>query len=1096
MAGLFDEFKIIIVMRSLGKTIGRSILFYRKDALNQVIIVALLSAIITGSLLTGHSVKSSLLKNASERLGNTAIVISSGLRYFDASLSSRISKQTGEITTSVLETDGYCQNFSTGVTALNTKIYAITRDFWSFHGIDTIKIVPGTVAINSALANRLRVNEGDELIIKFRDIDPIPSNAPFSPSRGNGISKVVKVGMVLIPDQMGNFSLGISQVAPLNVFINLSDIEDSQGAQSGVNRMLFQNSKNLPVSSYREALSELIEPSDIGLTIRKSRKTGETELISDRIFIDSAIVSDIIAGIPSASPIITYLGNNIRVGGRSTPYSFIASSTYYAIGENEIVISRWLSDDLDAKTGDTLVLTWFDPDYRNKLEEKSRSFIISNILANDHPYSDPSLMPDFPGISGSATCSSWDAGVPILMEKIRVKDEEYWNKYKGTPKAFISYKTGMKLWGNNFGPATALRFPGTSGQEEISAGIKKLIDPMKAGFTITDIKEKSSNAATSGIDFSTLFLGLAFFIIISCLILLSLAVSMFFNSKKSQIRTYFALGFRNNPIRNLLLSETMMISSAGAISGVFLGYFLNILIIKALNSVWIGAVQTNTLSPDFDLMSLLTGFLATIIISSILLLIKSAKFLKSLSNKGTGELQHHSQRLNLLFFMLSLFIAIVLFTLSLVTNVFTTALSFAAGSLAVCTLVFALRQYYIRNIPYKNNISSLRRNLKKQFYHFHIAHAITPVILIAAGIFAVIITGANRQVISDKMLSPSGGTGGYLLWAESAVPVMENLNSNEGRIEFGLDETELKDLVFVQARRLPGDDASCLNLNHVTAPSVLGIDPEGFIAKGSFSFASRIKGSENKNPWSLLNEVPVVNTIYGIADQTVLEWGFKVKTGDTLVYRAENGQILDIVICAGLKSSVFQGYLLIGSENFSKYFPSVSGNSIFLADGDPGLSDFYTGILSERLTGYGISAEPASQKLASFFIVTNTYLSVFMVLGVLGMVLGVAGLGFILLRNFNQRKREFALMMATGYTTRQIRKLLLKDQSLILFWGVLTGTVSGLIATLPSLSSGSEMPWDIITAMILMIIAAGLITILLSIRTVRSSSLIIQLRRE
>ncbi|MCX6302913.1 MAG: ABC transporter permease [Bacteroidia bacterium] len=1083
-------------MRSLGETIRRSILFYRKDALNQVIIVTLLSAIITGSLLTGHSVRSSLLKNASERLGNTAIVISSGLRYFDASLSDRITKQTREITTSFLETDGYCQNFSTGATVLNTKIYAITENFWLFHRLDTIKIVPGTVAINSVLADRLGVSTGDELIIKLQDIDPIPSNAPFSMSRGNDVSKVVRVGMVLNPDQMGNFSLGISQLAPLNVFISLSDIEESQRTHSRVNRMLFQNSRNLPVSFYREALSKLLMPSDIGLTIRRSQKTGETELISDRIFIDSAIVSDIMAGIPSASPVITYLGNNIRVGSRSTPYSFITSSSYNAIGENEIVISRWLADDLDAKTGDTLILTWYDPGYRNKLEEKNRSFIISNVLANDHPYSDPSLMPDFQGISGSTTCSSWDAGVPILMDKIRLKDEEYWNKYKGTPKAFISYRTGMKLWGNNFGPATAVRFPGTSEPEEITAGITKLLDPLKAGFTITDIRGKSGNAATSGVDFSTLFLGLAFFIIVSCLILLSLAVSMFFDSRKGQIRTYFALGFKNKQIRNLLLSETMTISAAGAITGVFLGYFINIIIIKALNSVWIGAVQTNTLSPDFDFISLLTGFLATMIIAYIMLLVKSGKFLKSLSEKETGELKDQSQRLNLLFFILSLFSWIILFILSLVIDAFSTALSFTAGALAFCTLVFALRQYYIRNVPDRNNIKSLRRNLEKQYFHFQPSHAITPVIFIAAGIFAVIITGANRQTINKEMLLPSGGTGGYLLWAESAVPVRENLNSIEGRKDFGLDETELKDLIFVQAKKLFGDDASCLNLNHVTAPSVLGIDPEEFIAKGSFSFASRIKGLENKNPWDLLNETPDDNTIYGIADQTVLEWGLKIKVGDTLVYRAENGQILNIVIGAGLKSSVFQGYLLVGSENFSEYFPSVSGNSIFLADGDPGLSDYYAGILSERLSGYGISAEPASRKLASFFVVVNTYLSVFMVLGILGMVLGVAGLGFILIRNFNQRKKEFALMMATGYTTKQIRKLLLKDQSLILFLGVFTGTVSGLIATLPSLNSGSEMPWKIITAMILMIIAVGLSTILLSIRTVRSSSLIIQLRRE
>ncbi len=1084
------------MMRFLQETIGRSILFYKKDAVYQLIIVALLSAIITGSLFTGHSVRASLKKNASEKLGNTGIVISSGLRYFDASLLSRLSKQTGEKAASVLETDGYCQNFSTGVTALNTKIYGISEEFWRFHGIDTVNIVPGTVAVNSRLAIQLGISIGNEIIIKFRDIDPIPADAPFAPSKENNASKVMKVGLVLGPHQMGNFSLGISQVVPMNIFMNVSDLERNQTAHSRANRLLVQNSKEQSVSFFSNALLKLLIPSDIGLNVRRSQKTGEPELISDRIFIDSAIFEDIKSKIPSATPVITYLGNNFQVGDKSTPYSFITASSYLDIGEHDILIIRWLADDLDAKAGDTLAMTWYDPGFSNLLEEKSSSFRISNILENDHPYSDPSLMPDFPGISGSTTCSGWDAGVPILMEKIRDTDEEYWNKFKGTPKAFISYETGRKLWGNNFGPATALRFPDTAEPEEITASLAGYLDPLKTGFTISDIREKSSNAAMEGVDFSTLFLSLAIFIIVSCMILLSLAVSMFFDSRKSQIRTYFALGFRNKQIRNLLLSETMIISSSGAITGVFLGYFINILIIKALNSVWRGAVQTNTLSADFTYLPLLAGFLATIIITSLLLLIKSGKFLKNLSMKETGELKDHSLRQNLLLLILSFFSTLILFSISFVSGTNATALSFTAGAFLFCALVLGLRQYYIRNITNSDNFKSLRRNLAKQFYYFQPAQAITPVIFIAAGIFAVIITGANRQVISEKMLVPSGGTGGYLLWAESAVPVKENLNSVEGRREFGLDETELKDIEFVQAKRLPGDDASCLNLNHVTAPSVLGIDPAAFIARGSFSFASRIKGSAAKNPWNLLDDAPGGNTIYGIADQTVLQWGLKVKTGDTLVYRAENGQPLNIVICAGLKSSVFQGYLIIGSRNFSRFFPSFSGSSIFLADGTPGLSDYYSGILSERLSGYGISAMPASEKLASFFVVTNTYLNVFIVLGALGLVLGVAGLGFILIRNFNQRKREFALMMATGFTTRQIRNLILKDQAVILICGVLTGSISGLTATFQSLKSGSEMPWNIIAAMIVLIIAAGIITIFLSVRTVRSTSLISQLRRE
>jgi ABC-type antimicrobial peptide transport system permease subunit len=346
------------------------------------------------------------------------------------------------------------------------------------------------------------------------------------------------------------------------------------------------------------------------------------------------------------------------------------------------------------------------------------------------------------------------------------------------------------------------------------------------------------------------------------------------------------------------------------------------------------------------------------------------------------------------------------------------------------------------------------------------------------------------------MLLPSGGTGGYLLWAESAIPVKEDLNNSKGKTEFGLDEEELKDLEFVQAKRLSGDDASCLNLNYVAVPSVLGIDPSGFIKRGSFSFASKIKIEAGKNPWSLLNELPVNSTIYGIADQTVLQWGLKLKIGDTIFFRTENKGLLNIIICGGLKSSVFQGYLLIGEKNFMKYFPSVPGSSIFLITGKPELSEFYLNTLNERLSEYGFSSKTAAEKLASFFQVINTYLNVFTILGVFGIVLGVIGLGFVLMRNFNLRKSEFALMMASGYTQNKIRTLIFRDQVLVLLWGILTGTSSGLIATLPSIKGNYEMPWNIILIMIFAILIVGLLALWLSVRGVNSKKLVIQLRKE
>ena len=70
------------------------------------------------------------------------------------------------------------------------------------------------------------------------------------------------------------------------------------------------------------------------------------------------------------------------------------------------------------------------------------------------------------------------------MNEIRSKDEDYWNKYRGTPKAFINYEKGKEIWGNNFGPATAIRFPAGISEKEIEDNLNGSIDPGKTGFML------------------------------------------------------------------------------------------------------------------------------------------------------------------------------------------------------------------------------------------------------------------------------------------------------------------------------------------------------------------------------------------------------------------------------------------------------------------------------------------------------------------------------------------------------------------------------------------------------------------------------------
>ncbi|HNY14365.1 MAG TPA: ABC transporter permease, partial [Bacteroidales bacterium] len=211
---------------------------------------------------------------------------------------------------------------------------------------------------------------------------------------------------------------------------------------------------------------------------------------------------------------------------------------------------------------------------------------------------------------------------------------------------------------------------------------------------------------------------------------------------------------------------------------------------------------------------------------------------------------------------------------------------------------------------------------------------------------------------------------------------------------------------------------------------------------------------------------------------------------------AEDGQALNIIMCAGLKSSFFQGNLIIHENDMARYFPSVAGSSLFLFDGKEELLSTYLEVLGQRFYNIGFLAMDAGQKLASFLEVTNTYLSVFSIMGIFGLILGVTGFGFILLRIFNIRRREFALMSATGYSLRDIRRYILNDQVLILTWGILTGVSSGLVATIPSFRGGNEIPWLTITLMVLLLIATGVITLAVSLRGVRNEVLISQLRNE
>ena len=1088
------------MMPNLFRILFQSISYSKKQILYQFFIIVLLSAVITGSLLTGSSVKESLKRTASERLGNTGLLITSGIRYFDPALVERLKENSGIPCAGILELTGNSQRFSTQKVAFNTHIFGINNDFFIFQGNNSVSIKPGEAAINRKLADFLGITIGEDLIIHFQGLSDIPSDAPFAASGDEGRSIVMKVGLILSPEQNGNFSLSISQITPMNLFVNLNDLESDEGKPAKINRLLISKNMQLTAVKVSEMLKNNLKISDIGLKTRLIKKTAGFELKSDRIFIDETALSEIKRLIPASAPVITYLGNTFSKGSNSTPYSFVSalpSSLYPQISSgNTLIINKWMAEDLAAQKGDTINMSWYSPDSLNKLIEITGKFTVKRIEEIKGIWSDSLLMPDFPGIAGKESCSEWDAGVPVKMSRIRKKDEDYWNRYRGTPKAYMAYEEGKMLWGNNFGPATAVRFPFEMSAKEIERKLDGSVDPGKFGLYITDIHADAQKAASESIDFGTLLLSLGFFLILASFILLSFSASSYFDTKKKHVSTLFAMGFRKIWIIKLLYFESALIALAACVAGALGGYVVSFFITIALNTVWSGAVQTDTLGTYIKVLPLITGFISTFIFIMVFMFFKVSNYLTSLTSKEKASEKKPSVFMNRLLLLITGLVTISLIILSFIFKDQQLVFSFAGGALLLITLLLAWIQLYIGRNQANFAGSARRDQLSRTYYSDNPLNAITPVLFIAAGIFSIFITGANRIDVSGEKMKRADGTGGYLLWCENTIPVKENLNIESAKKNLGIDDPELREMSFVAMKRRQGNDASCLNLNHVSVPPVLGVDPSEFISKNSFSFSSRLKSENITNPWQYLKLPAVKNTFYGIADQTVLDWGLKLKTGDTLVFRSESGIPVKIIIAAGLKSSVFQGNLLIGLGNFSKYYPSVSGSAVMLVEGNSQLTDQIKNLLNDRFEKNGINIEKTTDRLASFNSVTNTYLSVFGVFGAFGMVIGIAGLGFVLIRNYNQRKSDFALMLATGFHLSKIRKMIISEQIQILSAGICSGVISAIVATLPSLRNNHNLPWQFLILMILAIAVTGLFALFVSVRSITKKSLVDNLKKE
>ncbi len=1130
----------------------RSLRFHWRSHLGVLLGATLSTAILVGALAVGDSVRFSLRAFALARLGNVHLALNGQSRFFRAGLAGELSSTLNTSVapvillrgTAVREGEAPAEPTSAGSAGSagsgsagaspslrvgRVQVVGVDKRFWEMGNAKAIlRSDEEAVALNQRLAQKLGAKVGDEVLLRVDKPSLLSRDAPLSTVEDASVTLRLPVAAIATDAEFGRFSLEANQVPPFTAFVPLKLLQQKIAQSERVNVLLVgqetTQSPSPPLNEASIALAKQWQLADASLELRELPKQGVLELRTDRVFLDAPIGRAAMEAVPGAAQgVLTYFVNEIRVGNRAPPYSTVSAvqdvdsliraasvserttaPSPSRFGDDEIAINQWLADDLQAKVGDTLQLKYFVVGPMRRLEEKTSAFRVKAILPMEGAAVDPDLMPAIPGLTDKKNCRDWEPGVPIDLRKIRDKDEDYWDKYRGAPKAFITLRAGQRIWNNRFGNLTAVRYPmGKLSRGAIEACIKQRLNPASIGLFFVPVREQALAASRPAVDFGMLFLGFSGFLIVAALLLTALLFAFGVEQRAEEVGTLLAVGFKPQRVQRLLLVEGGALAFIAGVIGAAAGVFYTHAVIRGLSTIWSGAVAHSALQFHAEPKTLAVGAVSGFVVAlfSIWLITRQqaklpARMLLAASG-GVGEWESggatllrsqqvrrephapilplsHSLSFRTAIVALMAAIGLVIFGLrggsEQAAGVF-----FGAGSLlliggiAACRLILASLNPQPSTLHSHLTTTSLGvRNTVRRA-----GRSLAIVAMLACGSFMVIAVGANRHDPNEGAEERSSGTGGFAFYGETSLPVYHDLNSAEGREAFALDEEGLKGVNIVQLRLRGGDEASCLNLNRAQVPRVLGVDPAALSQRKAFTFAKTLR--ETTDGWALLNGQEPDGAVPAVGDVNTVTWSLGKKLGDTLIFLDDSGSEFKIRIVGVIANSILQGSLIISEENFIKRFPSQAGYQVFLIDAPRHATRNTQYALTRGLQDVGLDLTPTPARLAVFNTVENTYLSIFAALGGLGLLLGSVGLGVVVLRNVLERRGELALLRAVGFRSRMLQWLVFSEHALLLVLGLLVGVISALVAVVPALRSEADVPMVSLSLTLVAVFLSGFV---------------------
>ncbi len=356
----------------------RSLKYYWRIQLAVMLGAATATAVLTGALLVGDSVRGSLRDLTLDRLGRIDYaVLSENLFREDLArdLSARPEYSARfDTAASALLLSGTAIQAATQSRATGVNICGADEQFVALFEASPDSLMQQltrksgqpfpSVIINAALQQELNAKVGDEILLAFKSYSEIPRASLLGSKETDDVLESMRLTIThILPNRgLGRFGLRPQQHLPRNAFVLLPTLQHALGQEGKVNAMLVaakgaseihkassipplrgvlldttkvQNLKNTPPAPLKGGVLDVLSQSlqtawqleDLGLRLQSyasffSLTSRELILKPSVVGLAQTIARDLQL---STQPILTYLANTMAAHGRMVPYSTITA---------------------------------------------------------------------------------------------------------------------------------------------------------------------------------------------------------------------------------------------------------------------------------------------------------------------------------------------------------------------------------------------------------------------------------------------------------------------------------------------------------------------------------------------------------------------------------------------------------------------------------------------------------------------------------------------------------------------------------------------------------------------------------------------------